>query len=332
MASVQTTLDASHPAKSDVVAAIKTPSCGMRFFTSGPSKYDATILHRVASVSKTYTGAIVLSLVEEGLVSLDDPASKWLTDVPGGDAIHVRHLLRHQSGLVTAAPSSSANKTTPEAILTNSFKIKTKFSPGAQFDYQNVNFTALGMIAQKVTGKTLPTLIHERIDAKLGLTSTFFEGGETIAGTIAKTHTTLDTPGTYAIDASQVWGAGSMVATPTDVATWMEQFGSGTFFQASTVDAMHETVPWVQGTLSYGLAMMELDPTQTFSGGVARGHFGDLTWGDLFNGNSGYHTGAFYFPDEKTTVVVMQDYEAAKPENTRDPFIAVVKALFPAEP
>lgn len=336
MTAVQTALDGAHSAKTDIVAAIKTPSCGLRYFTSGPSQHGDAVLHRIASVSKTYTGAVVLSLVEEGLVSLDDPASKWLSDVtksgvPGGDKIHVRHLLRHQSGLAAPSTGNYSSATTPQALLSSSFGKKATFEPGSKFEYQNINFVALGVIAEKVTGKSLPTLIHERIGAKFGLNATFFEGQDTISGTIAIPKTTNETNGNYAIHPTQVWGAGSIVAAPKDVATWIEQFGRGQFFKSSTVDEIRQTVPWSEGILDYGLATMKIDPSQTSTGGAAWGHFGDLTSGDIFNGNCGYHTSAFYFPDRKTTIVVVQDYEPKDPKTTREPFQAVVKALFEAK-
>jgi CubicO group peptidase (beta-lactamase class C family) len=193
-AALQATIDGAHSAKTDMVAAIKTPSCGVRYFTSGPSKLDAAKLHRTGSVAKTYTGGVILELVEAGLVSLEDPASKWLAGIPGGDRIHVRHLLQHVSGLA-ATTLDATRQVTPAELLSNSFKQGLQFEPGSKFAYRNVNFVALGVIAEKVTGKALAALVRERLSAPLGLTATFFEGGETVAGDVVAPRTAQGSPG-----------------------------------------------------------------------------------------------------------------------------------------
>jgi len=322
---VQSAIDAAHPASTHVVAAVKTP-CGLRYFTSGPSKVDAAKLHRFASVSKTYTGAVVLKLVEDGLVSLDDPASKWLTGIPGGETIHVRHLLQHMSGLAPTNVNVSA-PTTPDKMLSSSFQQGQRFTAGSKWEYQNINFVALGVIAEKVTNKTLPNLVRERILMPLGVTATFFEGGETVAGDIVAAETAAGRPGNYSINASAVWGAGSMVGTPSDAAAWIEAIGNGQFLDP-TVAAEQKVGVDIATGMKYGLALWDLEPNATFGGGVGYGHYGDLTSADIFNGNCGYHTAAFYFPERKTTIVTILDYEPSDANTSRDAFNAVMKTLF----
>jgi D-alanyl-D-alanine carboxypeptidase len=82
----------------DAVLVVKSP-CGTRFFTSGPSQYPDSTLQRIASMSKTYTGGVIHTLVRDKVLSYDDPVSRWLDGVPSGDQIKIRDLLGHRSGL-----------------------------------------------------------------------------------------------------------------------------------------------------------------------------------------------------------------------------------------
>ena len=74
-------------------------ACGIRFFSSGPAKVGPKSLHRVGSVTKTFTAAVVLTLARDGALSIDDKVSRWVGGVPSGDVITIRDLLRHTSGL-----------------------------------------------------------------------------------------------------------------------------------------------------------------------------------------------------------------------------------------
>lgn len=339
MAAVQAAMDAAHdPAKTDMVATVKTPSCGVRFFTSGPNKIDADRLQRLGSVSKTYTGGVVLDLVREGLVSLDDPAARWLSGVPGGNAILVRHLLQHTSGL----PSCEGNGS-PDQRLAACFQKPVASAPGAKFAYQNINFLALGRIAEKVTGKELPTLIHERLTNKLGASRTFFESGETITGDIAPVRAYDGTSAAYAYPAVATWGAGNIVATTGDAVRWIEALGNGSFLGALDGTAK-TTMDISDGTyaMKYGLGTMELPSATTHGGGAAYGHFGDLlSQASVISPLVGYHTAAFHFPEKKTTVVMVLDYTPLTTLNTdndtlakliKSPFYSVLGVLFGDKP
>lgn len=335
MAAVQAAMDAAHdPAKTDMVATVKTPSCGVRFFTSGPNKIDADRLQRIGSVSKTYTGGVVLDLVREGLLSLDDPAARWLSGVPGGNAILVRHLLQHTSGLPSCEGTNS-----PDQRLAACFQKPVASAPGEKFAYQNINYVALGRIAEKVTGKELPTLIHERLTDKIGASHTFFESGETVTGDIAPVRAHDGTSVAYAYPAIATWAAGNIVATTGDVVKWIEVLGNGNFL--GTLDATAKTTMDVaDGTyaMKYGLGTMELPASTTKGGGVAYGHFGDLlSQSSVFTPMVGYHTAAFYFPEKDATVVTVLDYTPLTSLNEdndtlmkaiKSPFYSVLGALF----
>lgn len=304
-AAIQARFDADAPNDVDALALVKDPSCGTRFFTRGPSKYPVDSLHLLASNTKTYVASLILLLAEDKLFSLDDSISKWIDKVPGGDAIHVRHLLDHSSGIynysndnVVNAVSALGKKWTPQQLVDIGFGKKVGFAPGAGWDYSNTNYVLLGMIAEKATGKPVEQLLRERILTPIGSTATFFYGKETIPGEIAVGRTFLGGNGATFMDPSLFWCSGSFVGTIQDLATWVELRGSGRFHGAASNGEMLKLIPTSSEHLKYGAGLMVYDASSTHGGGDSYGHGGDLV---------GYHSYGLYFPDSESTVVVMVD-------------------------
>jgi len=327
-AALQTTLDGSHDVKrTDVVLSIKT-ACGIRFFSSGPSKLPATTLHRIASITKTHLASVVLELYADGLLSLSDPVSKWFANVPGGDAIHVEHLLWQTSGLAAyeeslsfQAGAAARRKWERSELIDFSFKARTKFAPGTSWEYVNVNYVMLGVIAEKASGKTLATLLRERIFQPLGMTATFSDGDEPFTGDLAVGRSIEGRDVSNSVEPSTFWGAGHLVGTPGDVVTWIEKRGNGEFHDAKVAPEFKKLIAWkpARPGWKYGPGTIELDGTVTSGGGPGYGHGGDLP---------GYHSMAFYFPDKRTTVVMINDSDGVTGDAFRRPFFDTLKTLF----
>lgn len=314
-AAIQASFDKAAPDDIDAEAVVKDASCGVRYFTRGPSKFPETSLHLIASNSKTHLASLILLLIEDGKLHFDDPVSTWIDKVPGGNAITIRHLLNHTSGLYNYSNSTfyqlaaaTKKKYTPQELVDLAFGQKVSFSPGesGKWEYSNTNYVLLGMIVEKITGKPVEQVLRERILFPAGLTATFFYGKETVEGDIAPGKSFLGTNGATFMDPSAFWCAGSYVSTLTDLANWAELRGSGAFHTDASNAALMDTVPTVDPGLRYGAGIMVYDASATHGGGPAIGHGGDLV---------GYHSYGFYFPDKKTTVVVMVDSDKGKDGN-----------------
>lgn len=140
----------------------------------------------VASITKTMTGAVILQLVDDGLLHLDDPIDRWLSPREHVDpAITIRQLLNHTNGLAnyTTAPALGAaiaadpqRAFTPDELL--GFVGPPRFAPGAATEYTNTAFLLLGAIAERATGRSIVDLYHQRLWAPLGLTQIFLPGYE----------------------------------------------------------------------------------------------------------------------------------------------------------
>ncbi|MGW2978632.1 serine hydrolase domain-containing protein [Streptomyces humidus] len=135
---------------------------------------------RMASNTKTLTATLILQLVAERKVGLADPVENWLPGVvPGGEAITIKMLLNHTSGLndfllhpdfLPSLLGLDRRRWTPEQLLALT---TAQNPPGEQWSYSNANYQALGLVLEKATGQRLADLIEQRITRPLGMTHTY---------------------------------------------------------------------------------------------------------------------------------------------------------------
>ncbi len=148
-----------------------------------------TVNHRMylASLGKTFTATIALQLCDEGRLDLDEPVATWLPDsvvkrIPMSDAITLRHLLSHRSGIPDYMNDAVAWRTdfirdsgrnwTHSDIVAYLYDKPLLFEPGSGFEYSNSNYILVGMIIERVTGQPLHALIRKRILVPLGMKHT----------------------------------------------------------------------------------------------------------------------------------------------------------------
>ncbi len=147
----------------------------------------------IASITKTMTAAVILQLADEKALSLDDPISRWLKPQANirGD-ITIRQLLNHTNGLDNYTATDAlrqAVEANPERIFTAdellSFLRPARFDPGTKTEYTNTSFVLLGQVAERVTGRSMVSLYHQRLWDPLGLSEIFLPGHEAAAGPVA---------------------------------------------------------------------------------------------------------------------------------------------------
>jgi CubicO group peptidase (beta-lactamase class C family) len=134
---------------------------------------DADTLFDLASITKLFVTTALLSLVEEGLLALDEPLATWLPGFGTGDrrGVTLRRLMTHTSGLPallslwTDWPDRAARE---RAVL----EAPLMRPPGTGFEYSCVGYLLAGLLAERVTGRGLADLVRERVSAPLGLTRT----------------------------------------------------------------------------------------------------------------------------------------------------------------
>jgi CubicO group peptidase (beta-lactamase class C family) len=135
----------------------------------GDSRWD------LASVTKVIVGLAVMSLVESGLLTLDDTIADHLADYVGTDKaeLTVRQLLTHTSGIPGQVPLYLEHPTR-DAMLAAIRELPLLSAPGTEVAYSSQGFILLGIIAETVTGRSLDQLVEERVCSPVGMAATTF--------------------------------------------------------------------------------------------------------------------------------------------------------------
>jgi CubicO group peptidase (beta-lactamase class C family) len=144
----------------------------------------ADSLFRIASMTKSFTALAILKLRDEGKLSLDDLAEKYVPEMrgwtyPTQDAprIRIRDLLTHQAGFVTDNPWGDRQQVLPQADFTAMLKSGVPFSRAANqaYEYSNFGYAVLGRIVANVSGMPYADYVQRTILTPLGMTASGFE-------------------------------------------------------------------------------------------------------------------------------------------------------------
>jgi len=129
----------------------------------------------IGSITKTFTTTLIMQLVEQGVVSLDDPVGDLGLGFRHGQ-ITIRQLLTHTSGVSEYKTGYVAKGTTPIDVLTYLSNMPLHFPPGSEVDYSTSGFAILGLVLEQKTGKTFEQLLRTRITDPLGYDISTFRG------------------------------------------------------------------------------------------------------------------------------------------------------------
>lgn len=185
---------------------------------------------RLGSVTKQFTAAIILQLVEQGKIKLDSKLSEILTDYPKttGDKITVHNLLTHSAGIrdyigIPEYTKDYIRKDTKLQELIDLFKNKElDFEPGTSWAYSNSGYVLLGAIIEKVTGKPYEAVLKENIFAPLGMNNSGYDHFRDIIKKRAAGYN--KTPDGYMncdfVDMSTPYAAGAIYSTVEDLFKW----------------------------------------------------------------------------------------------------------------
>ena len=277
---------------------------------------------RIGSITKMFTAAVIMQLVEDGVLTLDDPLALWLPEVaeqlPYGDQITVRHLLTHTSGLFNVVEhemyyadlftamvvdEATGNVTLDcverdpnDTLARYVYGKEAQFEPGTQWRYSNTNYTLLGMIIETAMEMPLADTYRTNIYEPLGMTSTFLDCYEAPLSDIVHGYTGA---GAEMADVTELhesvgWSAGGLVSTAPDLVAFARGlFGGALFENPETLAAM--TTPAPDST--YGLGIMLQEETMGHSGYIA-----------------GFRSVLNYAPELDTVVVMFYNHDGADPE------------------
>ncbi|MDR6999523.1 serine hydrolase domain-containing protein [Neobacillus niacini] len=144
----------------------------------GYANFKAHILNQpytsypIGSITKAFVATSIIQLQEKGMLSIEDPLSKYIPDFPNGREIKLVHLLSHTSGI--QKPLWQIWDTRPVDIINEAAKRPLLFYPGTEWDYKDINYLILGYILEKVSGTTLNEYIQKNIFVPAGMKNSGF--------------------------------------------------------------------------------------------------------------------------------------------------------------
>ena len=228
-------LIAEQVARGEVTAAALLVRRGGFGFVRGYGRATIVTPFLIASPTKPMTASAVLWLRDRRELALSDRVGKFLPEFRGGtrDAVTIRHLLTHTSGLPDMLPENAELRQQHAPL--SEFVARTcttplLFSPGGKVSYQSMGILLAAAICEKVTGQALPALLTREIYAPLGMTATSLGlGGRAIADTAqcqvpASEHSDWDWNSDYWRNLGAPWGGAH--STARDLAKFLEAFVS----------------------------------------------------------------------------------------------------------
>ncbi|GAC1363485.1 MAG: hypothetical protein NVSMB3_11930 [Acidobacteriaceae bacterium] len=260
----------------------------------------------VGSISKQFTAACVLLLVEDGKMSLDDPVSRWFPDLTRAQEISVRMLLSHTSGYSDYAPQDYTipawtRPVDPLTVVREWAGKPLDFDPGTRWQYSNTNFVLAALIVQKVSGMPFWQFLDTRVLRPLALKNVLnldtdrdrLEALGYMRNALGPLRpATLEAPGWY-------FGDATLAMPVADLLAWDISILDQTLLKPASYLAMETEVKLKDGAGSnYGLAV----DVRTRNGHREISHSGEV---------GGFVAQNTVYPYDRIAVAVLTNQEAS---------------------
>jgi D-alanyl-D-alanine carboxypeptidase len=270
-----------------------------------------TMRYSIGSISKQFTAAAILMLVEEGRLSLDDRLVRWFPTLTGAGEVTIREILSMTSGYQDFWPEDYVmpmmlEPVTPAEILDRWARKPLDFAPGTRWQYSNTNYVIAGLIVERASGTPLVDFLATRVFGPLGMASvTDTDRAPLGPGDPARYMRYALGPLRPAPKEGRGWmfAAGELAMTARDLARWDISMIDRTLLHPASYAQMETEVLLASGLGSrYGLGV---------SVGTTDGHRLISHGGEV----SGFTARNNVYPDDRAAVVVMTNLDAtAAPE------------------
>jgi len=272
-----------------------------------PMPATTEMQYSIGSVSKQFTAALILMLIEDGKMTLDDPVAKYLPHLTRANEVTVRQVLSMTSGYQDFWPedyvmTSMMQPATPQHILDVWAKKPLDFEPGTKWQYSNTNYVIAGRIAEIAGGKPLIDQLQERIFRPLKMNEVFNSDASRLPAT--------DPTGYYQHalgplrpapqeGAGWMFAAGELAMPASDLALWNVSLMNRALLAPTSYDEMFREVKLKDGSgTHYGLGVQVNDR----AGHRVISHSGEV---------SGFVSQNSVYPDDKVAVTVLTNEDAS---------------------
>ncbi len=269
---------------------------------------DNQTIFRIGSVTKQFTAAAILKLVEMKKIDLSDPLTKFIPDFPRGDQVTIHHLLTHTSGIksYTDQPDFTERVTSPvktPQLVGEIRELGYNFDPGAEWKYNNSAYFMLGHIIEEVSGLSYEKFLSKHLFKPAGMKNTGVYENDKRYGNEAYGYA-MENSGSIkdALDWQMTWAgaAGNMYSTAEDLRKWNGALFGGSILTPESIMKAHSKVKLNDGSdhpYGYGWGITD------FRGLSRIGHTGGL---------HGFLSCLVYYPEIKGTVIVLSNCSPPK--------------------
>ena len=294
------------------------------------------------SIGKTFVSAVTLKLVEEGKLNLDDKIEKWLggeewfDHLPNARQITLRMLMNHTSGIsehvlnkdfIKALREQPDKSWKPEELIAFILDSKPLFEAGNSWSYADTNYILVGMIFERVSGKTVYGEVDRRILKPFKFKETIPSNSRLIPGLITgyvspnspfgfEGRTIID--GKFVINPQMEWCGGGFASTAEDLAKWSKVLYEGRLLRQTTVEQLLNAVPAKTGPgHKYGLGVQ----VRQTDWGISYGHGGWFP---------GYLSEVEYFPKQRMAIAVQFNTDNSRQlkRNTHAYVLEMARVIF----
>jgi CubicO group peptidase (beta-lactamase class C family) len=263
---------------------------------------------RLASVTKQFTAAAILLLVEDGRLGVDEPARRWLPSLPpAAGAVTIRQLLTHTAGLIDyediiPAPAA-AQLHDADVLALLQTQDCTYFPPGTAYRYSNGGYALLALIVERASGRSFSDFLRERIFRPLAMPGTVaHREGVTTVGHRAYGYSEVNGAWkcTDQSPTSAVLGDGGIYSSIGDLARWDAALYDDRLLSADS------------RRLAFAPATPTDDPAVEY--GFGWQITGDSVW---HSGETvGFRNAIVRFPGRRLTIVILTNRNAGEPNQT----------------
>jgi CubicO group peptidase (beta-lactamase class C family) len=284
---------------------------------------SAKTVYRIGSITKQFTSAAIMRLVDEDKLLLDDTLGKLLPSAPPAwQGITVRRLLNHTSGIrsyTSIGPRWQRRwreDMVPDTIVGLVRSDTLDFKPGAQWRYNNTGYVLLGMIIERVSGKPYAAYLEEQFYRPLGLSQTYYCSERPIIKLRAEGYDRADRQlvNSQYLSMTQPFSAGALCSTVGDLVAWQRALVGGRVVRSASYAAMTTPEALSDGkplTYGYGLSVGTFEKRRRVSHG---------------GGIHGFNTELAYYPDDTLHVVALAN-TASNPQRLADQIARVALGL-----
>lgn len=258
---------------------------------------------RIGSLTKQFTAIGIMRLVEQGKLKLEDSIQQYLPNFPVKEyTVTIEHLLTHTSGIKSyTSPEIMDEKFMrlyqhPDSLVLSFAQFPLEFQPGSQFSYNNSGYHLLGLIIEKVSGKSYATFMKEELFDKAGMRNTRIDSNsEIIENRIQGYDPSVGIENSQFIDMSVPFAAGNIISTVSDLNLWYKALFDYRIVKKETLAKAHTSYILSSGeSTGYGYGW----GIKTIQGQKVINHDGGIP---------GFLSSGFYFTEQKIFTVVLSN-------------------------